>query len=147
MSYDTIEGLWLTRLLAMSQFNTDNTSRGKWGILNRGYNNQYAILKPGEHTREMISFQTQETNWQTIIQLWQRYKDDGTSVTDLQALVDAVLSELDTYPHIGDTGNTVVEGRITTVREMIQTPADAPAWLYVELIGQAYEQEAITFAE
>lgn len=147
MSYDTVEGLWLTRLRAMSAFNGDNTARGKWGILNKGRSNQYAILKPGAHSREWIAFQAQETTWQTIIQLWQRYAEDGTSIVNLQNLVDDVLAELDTYPNLGDTGNTVVEGRIVEVREVRETPADAPSWLYVELVGQAIEHEGITFAE
>jgi hypothetical protein len=131
----------------MSQFSTDNTSRGNWGIMNSGRNSQYAILKPGEHTAEMVTFKTQQTNWQTIIQLWQRYKDDGTSMTDLQALVDAVKEELRKYPYIGDTGDTVVDAAVIAVRETLETPAGAPKWLYVELIGMANEQEKITFSE
>ena len=148
MSYDTIEGLWLTRLQAMSQFTSANSARGKWGIRNTGKSAQYAILLPGEHgPREMISFNSRQNQWRTIIQLWQRYKDDGDSLIDLEQLTDAVLTSLDAYPHIGDSANTVFNAEIVNVGRFNQLPLDAPAWLYVELVGEAIEQEKITFSE
>jgi hypothetical protein len=132
----------------MSQFTSINSARGNWGIRNSGRSAQYAILLPGEHgNREMISLRTRQNQWRTIIQLWQRYKDDGDSLIDLEQLADAVLASLDAYPHIGDTGATVHYAQIINVGRFNQIPLDAPAWLYVELVGEAIEHEEITFSE
>lgn len=148
-SYSTVEGLWLTRLQAMSQFTANNSSRGRWGIRNSGASNQYCIIKPGSHTRQMVSYTLRQDNFQTIIQLWQRYKDDGDTMTDLESLVDAVLVEIDKYPHLGDS-TRVVDCNISEVREMqeiLDSPGGGPVWLMVELVGEVNEQTEITFSE
>ena len=147
MSYEAGEALWLARIRAMSQFDAGNSSRGKWGIRNTGKSNQYAILKPGLHTREMIGFNRRVNHYQTIIQLWQKYSEDGQSAIDLTTLTSSVLAYLDTYPQMGDATNTVIGGEITEVREMQQIPPEAPVWLFVELVGSWDEEASITFAE
>jgi hypothetical protein len=147
MSYQAGEALWLARLRAMPQFNGDNTSRGKWGIRNTGKGHQYAILKPGTHTREMIAMNRRVNHYQTIIQLWQKYTEDGQSAIDLTTLTSSVLAYLDTYPQMGDTTEAVIGGQIIEVREMQQIPPDAPVWLFVELVGAWDEENAISFAE
>lgn len=147
MSYEAGEALWLARLRAMSQFNSDNTSRGNWGIRNSGKSGHYAILKPGTHTREMMSFNVRLNHYQTIIQLWQKYVDDGPSAIDLQELTSATIAYIDTWPRVGDATNTVQGAQIVEIREMQQIPADAPSWLFVELVGMWDEEQTITFAE
>jgi len=151
MSYQTGEANWLTRLQAMSQFTGNNSARGKWGLMNRGADNQYAILKPGPAERVMISSIVRQNTWRTIIQLWQRYKDDGTSMTDLEALVSAVLTELDKYRFIGAGADAAIQdANITEVRETQEiraTPSGGPLWLMVELVGEWNEEETISPAE
>lgn len=154
MSYSTIEAAWLTRVRAMSQFDSGNSSRGKWGIRNSGKSNQYAIIKPGTRVlvEEMAGLGGSRL-WenQTIIQLWQRYKDDGDSATDLSALVDSVIDELEKYPYIGSQSSGVQSASITEVREMQQTfprpDSPGPNWLYVELVGVTHEEKSITLSE
>jgi hypothetical protein len=150
MSYSAGEALWLTRLRALSQFNTSNSTRGKFGIRNSGKSDHYAILVPGPWDRTYIGMNTRMDTFRTIIQLWQRYIDDGTTMTDLEALVDAVLAELDTYPRIGDTTGNIIDAAIVEVRELqmiLAEPGGGPAWLLVELVGEWHEQTAVTFAE
>ena len=146
-SYSTVEGLWLTRLQAMSQFTTANSTRGKWGIRNTGNSAQYAILKPGTYTRTWSAMTLREDTYQTIIQVWQRYKDDGTTMTNLEALVDAILAEMDKHINLGDAA-TVTYADIVAVREMqeiLDAPGGGPIWLMVELVGETHVQTQITF--
>lgn len=148
MAYADGEALFLTRLQAMTQFHEHNSARGKWGILNSGESTQYAVLKPGARTRVKSIKTVQETH-RTIIQLWQRYVDDGTSLTNLEALVDAVVAELDKYRTMSDTGNTVVKANIIEVGEVLLSPppgADGPLFIYCELVGEWVEHHEITYA-
>lgn len=147
MSYEAGEALWLARLRGMSQFDASNTSRGKWGIRNTGKSAHYGILKPGAHTREMMGFNRRLNHYQTIIQLWQKYTEDGASAIDLEELTSATIAYIDTWPRLGDTANAVQGAKIIEIREMQQIPVDAPAWLFVELVGAWDEEQAIAFAE
>jgi hypothetical protein len=150
MTYAAGEALWLTRLRAMSNFDSGNSARGRWGIRNSGKSDHYAILKPGVHNREWLSITVRWDHYQTIIQLWQRYVDDGDTLTDLEALVDAVLAELDKYRLIGDSGGTVQAANIVAVREVqeiLAGPGEGPVWLMVELVGEWHEENTIAFAE
>ena len=145
--YGDVEALWLARIRAISGYDADNTSRGDWGILNHGAAARYVILKPGDHTREMVSFSTRLETWQTVIEVWQRYKDDGQSLTDLETAVNTILDSVDQYPRLGDTGGTVRLGEVTAVREVVQVPADAPKWIMAALVGTVHEEKAISYQE
>lgn len=145
--YGDIEALWLTRIRAISGYDSTNTSRGRWGILNSGKATRYVILKPGEHAREMLSFTTRLETWQTVIEVWQQYKDDGDSLTELETAVNAIMDAIDRYPRLGDAGGTVQLGQITAVREVVQIPADAPAWMMAALIGVVNEEKTISYQE
>jgi hypothetical protein len=150
MSYAAGEVLWLTRLRAMSQFNEYNSARGKFGIRDTGASDHYAILKPGPWTRSKLSPTVRLDTYRTVIQIYQHYLDDGTSMTDLETLVDAVLAELDTYRVMGDTTGAVIQANIVEAREMIwilAAPGEGPEWLLVELIGEWHEETTITYAE
>lgn len=155
MSYSTIEGYWLGKLQDMPQFDGSNSSRGKWGMLNSGKSAYYAILKPGAHTHTWITMggmgssgaAVWQHNYRTIIQLWQRYTADGDALIALEELDKAVSTYLARYRKLGDTSGVVQDGDIIESREVIQIPADAPAWLMVELVGECLYEETITFAE
>jgi len=148
MSYSDIEALVLTRLQGMTQFGTGNSSRGKWGILNSGNDDQYAVIRPGTRTRQKISPLNMVDTYQTIIELWQRYKDDGTTMTDLEALVDAVTAEFDKYRQGGSATGLVQKMRIPEVREMLQIgPPDGPDWLRIDVVVVTDEENAITYSQ
>ncbi len=150
-NYPTIEGYWLTRLRVMTQFDQNNSARGKWSLLNSGKASRYAILKPGARTRRESGLAGQKMeSMQTVIQVYQRYKDDGTSLTDLETLTEAIINELDTYPYIGDTGSSVVGAHIVEVREyqeILASDGGGPLWLLAELVGETNEETNVTLAE
>lgn len=145
--YKAGEALWQTRIQAISGIDGNQVTRGKWGVLNSGHANTYIILKPGTHGREMIGLNRRLDVWQTVIQVWRRYTDDGDSMTDLENTIDTILAALDPRRLMGDTAGTIQDAQIIEVREMVQTPADAPKWLYVELIGEWREETTISYAE
>jgi len=147
MSYQAGEALWLARLRDMSQFDGNNSGRGNWKLLNTGKASQYAILKPGEHTREMMSITTRLNHYQTIIQLWQKYTEDGQSLIDLETLTSAVIAYIDTWPRLTDTTNSIQGAKINTIRELQQVPPDGPVWILAELVGEWDEEQSVTFAE
>jgi len=105
------------------------------------------IVMPGEHNREMISFKTQLNTWQTIIEVYQKYRDDGDTLTTLQTAVNTILSYLDPRRVLGDTGGTVRKGRVVSIRPIVRYPMDKPDWLIAALVGQVDEEETITFSE
>lgn len=146
MSYAAGEALILTRVQAVSGFTTANTSRGKWGVLNQGRSRQYAILKPGPFTRQPGKLSS--TTWSTVIQVWYRYKDDGESLTGLEAVVDSLITAFDRYPHLGNeavvTDSNLRRG--SEVQEM-WTRGGGPAWLKQDLYLEWTEQSITSFAE
>jgi hypothetical protein len=145
--YPDLEALWLSRVRDVPGYDANNTSRGKFGILNNGKSDTYVIVMPGEHNREMISFKTQLNTWQTIIEVYQKYRDDGDTLTTLQTAVNTILSYLDPRRVLGDTGGTVRKGRVVSIRPIVRYPMDKPDWLIAALVGQVDEEETITFSE
>lgn len=149
MSYDTIEAAWLTRVRAMSQFDTTNSGRATTSMLHTGAGAVYAILYPGEHLHDRMGMGGSQANtYRTRIQLWKPLIEDGTTAQELAALAEDVRQELDKYHQLnGTTG--VSNARITTtgameVRRLIK---DGPIWYMVELVGECRYEESITFAE
>lgn len=148
MTYSVVEALILTRLQGMTAFNSGNSSRGKWGMLNSGRADQYAILRPGARVRDKISTLTVRDTYQTVIELWQRYKDDGETMTDLETLVDNVTAEIDKYRRGGDTTNLISKMRVPEVREFLQIgPPDGPDWLRADVIVETVEHNDITYSQ
>lgn len=149
MTYIAGEALVLTQLQAVDGFNDKNTSRGKWGILNSGLNDHYGIVKPGAFTREQAAMSANITTYQTIIQVWQRYKDDGDTLTDLESNVDLIIARFDQYRKLADTTNTLLDATLTNggqVEEM-WNQAGGLSWLKQELIITWLEFDQVTYAE
>ena len=149
MTYIAGEALVLIQLQAVAGFNDKNTSRGKWGILNSGLNDHYGIVKPGAFTREQAAMSANITTYQTIIQVWQRYKDDGETLTDLESNVDLIIARFDQYRKLADTTNTLLDATLTNggqVEEM-WNQAGGLSWLKQELIITWLEYDQVTYAE
>lgn len=100
MSYSDGEAAILALLQAMPQFDRRNTARGDWKPLNSGQSDHYAILKPGiwANAQEALGGGAAVTTWRTIIEVWQRWVDDGPTALALQALVAEVVDQLERYP-------------------------------------------------
>lgn len=149
MTYPATEALVLTQLQAVTGFSSTNTSRGKWGILNSGMSDHYGIIKPGAFTREQAAMSANEGTYQTIIQVWQRYKDDGDSLTDLETNVDNIIRRFDQYRKLADTTNSVLDATITNggqVEEMWNKDGGL-SWLKQDLVVTWLEYDLVSYAE
>lgn len=128
---------------------TENTSRGKWGILNSGNSDHYGILKPGTFKRGQSAMSANTTTFQTVIEVWQRYVDDGSSLTNLEGYVKAIINVFDQKRKLGDSTGTIMESFITDGREVTQqwNKDGALVWLKQDLILEWQEFEEVAYAE
>lgn len=147
MSYPDGEATILTRLRVMEQFGPDNSGRVKWNLLNSGAAAQYAILRPApfENDYDALDQAHVRTRWRTVIELWQRYKDDGTSAIELQELMQDVIEWLEGDPDFGGTENAIY-GYPAAGGDMLEVwnrNGDGPSWLKWELYVDWYEERNI----
>lgn len=146
--YATGEALIQTLVAAVTGFGTNAVSRGNWKVLNTGRSDTYAVLlsKPNE-PREFTSPVTVVESWITTVQVWQRYRDDGTTYTNLAAAVEAVLAKLDTYPHLNDQSGYVEESNAAVDGEVLEMwrKGGGPAWLRQDIAVIWTGRQTITF--
>ena len=149
MSYSAGEALILTQVQATTGFASTNTSRGKWGLLNKGVSDHYAIIKPGEFTREQIAMSANEAKYKTVIQVWQRYKDDGDSMTNLETHVANIIAKLDQYRKVADTTGTIVDSFVSGGGEMQEmwNKDGGLSWLKQDVTVTWLEHTTVTYAE
>ena len=102
MSYSDGEARILALIQGMAEFDRRNTARGDWKPLNSGASNRYAIVKPGmfSNASETLAAGSAVTTWRTIVEVWQRWVDDGPTVTALEGLVGRVVEHLERYPSL-----------------------------------------------
>src|SRR5512146_2828004 len=112
------EAAILALVQAATGFTAGNATRGNWLVLNSGKSAKYAILKPGAHGERVAeSPGTVMEQWATVIQVWHRYGDDGTTLTNLEADVDALLIKIDQNPRLGDATGYVLDSDALKVGE------------------------------
>jgi hypothetical protein len=130
MGYSDGEALILTQVQACNNFDSTNTSRANWKLLNQGKDDHYAILRPGPFDIEWIAFDTYRANWVTVIEVWQRYKDDTDTHTSLYDRVEDLFDILG-VPLLGDTTGTIQDSTISVQDEPEEMWMDGggPAWL------------------
>lgn len=150
MSYADGEAKLLTVVSSTFGFSAQTVSRGDWKLLNKGRAARYAIIKPGDCTREWISFSAYRATNRAIIQVWERYKDDGTSLTTLEGFTDLFEQNIMASRRLGDTTKqTVLDANIVEVREVQEmwTKGGGPQWLRQDVVVEWIEIEQITFSD
>ena len=150
MSYSAGEALALAQIRNLIRFDTTNTSRGNFRLPIKGGSAHYAIIWPGDSSREYMSPTHVKSTWTTNIRVFQRRSMDGTDLTDLQARVDEIVGRFDEYRLMGDAARTVVDAYIATVgtpteRSLVAKPGIT--WLTQDLALRWIEEETITFGE
>ena len=148
MAYSDGEALVLTQLQSVSGFSSVNTFRGKFGKLNTGNSDHYAIIKPGKFR---VSDRSQiGTIWQTVIMVYQRYKDDGDSLLSLETHVNNVLVRFKQYRKLADTTGAISDSAPIgggEVVEMWNKGGNGPAWLRQDITIEWSEENHVTYAE
>lgn len=147
------ESAGLTLISAQVQlatgFSSSNVAISKWGILNSGKSDHYAIIKPGRSPRTQLTFSVKDNEYQTVIEVWQRYKDDGTSLTNLIGHVDNITTRLDKYRKLADTTGTIRDANVSEYSEVKEqwTKDGGISWLSRDVIVTWQEEEQISYAE
>ena len=147
MSYSAGETLILAAVRTCTGFSATNTSRGNWQMISKGTSDHYAIIRLGNSSVEFVTVNRYHARYTTVIELWQRYTDDGTSLTNLYGYLANLLTGLQAYARLGDTGGTVISAGLSSVgepEEMWQS-GGGPAWLRILLSLSWVEESAATF--
>ena len=151
MSYTSGEALVLSRLQGISggAWTSSNTSRGKWGLLNSGVSDHYAILRAGAGLNGGLGLSSSARTYATVIEVWQSYVDDGTSYTNILGYMETILDQFDAYRKLGDTGGTIQDSRCAKWDEVEEmwTKDGGPRWLRQKFYIEWVEENAITYAE
>ena len=87
-------------------------------------------------------------NWSTVIELWQRYTDDGTSQTNLYGYANELMGIMN-YPKLADNNNAVIDAGFAGGEPPMEmwTSGGGPEWLKWELNILWREEIQVTFAE
>jgi len=109
MSYATIEAAVQTLLQALDNFASADVTRGDWRVLDSG-GAPYAVLYPGPFAAAVGGDWGQHViDWTVNCEVFERYLDNGTSETSLEATRQAVIDALLSYPTLnGVSGVTLV---------------------------------------
>ena len=152
MGYSTGEANILTRLRAMGDWDVNNSVREDWQILNTGSSAKYAILRQGEHGNNAdlssIGGITKFHNWQTVIEVWQKYDTPGTDPTALESLADSIIDELWKYPYLGggqSSGHYINDIGGSEMQE--RWLSDGAKFAVLEVTIEWQEEKTITPAE
>ena len=142
MAYITGENLIATVVKAHANFDADNTFQAKWGCIDSGKDDHYAIIKSGGTVPVFITPTIYQSEHRTIIQVWKRYKDDGSTSTDLYGYVGNVVTQIMNTEHLGDTGTIVQNSTVEEVGQVMEMRASGggPAWLKQEVVVLWREQ-------
>lgn len=146
MGYNTGEGLILTQVQGATSFNSTNTARGNWKILNQGKSDHYAILRPGAFFVEWISPTHYVANYRTVVEIWQRYTVETTTHTNLYGYMAEALEAVIDTPRLGDSGGTILDSSVTGSEEPPQemwTESGGPVWLKWEINVDWQEEKSI----
>ena len=144
MSYAAGQARILALVIACDDFNATNTSETDWKILNQGISDHYAILRPAGFSIEWIAASTYTVHWRTMLEVWQRYTDEGTTQTNLYGYVASVLPVM-ASPHGGDDSMSDLTVRAADDPKEMWTAEGGPKWLKWELEVMWDEQTTVTF--
>lgn len=147
MGYAAGEARLLTIVQATSGFSSSNTSRADWGILNKGRASVYAVVVHAGTASDFFTLACYRDVHTAAVEIWQRYVNDGSTATNLQANVDAVRAKINTYRHGSDSsGATLDFGAVETGEiEEMWNRSGGPHWLrqiirvqWQELVSPTY---------
>ena len=150
MSEHTGIDLLAVQVKACTGFDRYNVSLSNWKVLNSGNSDHYAIIRPGPATRTASALTAKQNTYRTVIEVWQRYVDDGTTLTALLDWVDVIVARLDSYRKLADTTGELRDANVTAlgdVTEQWREKGNGPSWLRREIVVEWVEEEVITYAE
>lgn len=146
MAYITGENLIVTVIKAHANFDANNVAQAKWTFLNKGKSDHHAILKSGGTVPVFITPTIYQREQRTIIEVWQRYKNDGTTATNLYGHVENVITQIQDNEKLGDTAGIVQNSSVEEIGPVMEMwmSGGGPAWLKQEVTVLWHEQTKST---
>lgn len=149
--YSFGEALVLAQLRQVSGFNTNNTSRSDWAILNTGKAAVYAVVRKGAWEAEWQTYSAKLFAWQTVIEIWQQWtQNDAATRAALDANEALVLARFLAYHRLGDTAGRVQDSTPVRAEEpdiMFDAQRNTAAFLRASVVIEWQEIVYVTFAE
>jgi len=148
MAYNDGEALISTRIQALDSFDSTNVYRGNFKPLNTGKASVYAILVPGQPEVEWRAMCSYTIKWITVVKIYERYIDDGTTQQNLATHLSEIFAVLN-YPYMGDQ-DTVQDSTIIGIGEPLEirdANGNGPFFLNWDIFIQWEEDTNVTFAE
>lgn len=148
MNYIDGEKLIAARVEEVTGFSPANVRRGAYGVINSGASDHYAIIHAGGSTRNQETFSTKLSTHRTVIEVWQRLKDDIPSIDSLYEHVAAIVSALDPLRDMSSDGTYIRDANIIgvgEVKEMWTTKGDAPSWFKQDIFVDWSEEDNVTY--
>lgn len=148
--YKTGENALSILVQGTAGFDGKNVDIAKWSLLNSGNSDHYAIIKQGEVTREWLTLRMIQVKNRSVVEVWQRKKDDTATYNELLSHVDNITARIDTYRMLGDDSGTVYDANVTgsgVVTEQWRNNSDGPSWLKKDIYVDWSEQNVITLTE
>lgn len=139
-----------TQVKAVTGFGSSNVAVANWKLLNKGAAANYAILRPGPASRRHETFATVGSAYRSVIEVWQRYNADGSTLTSLLGYCDAIINRLDQYRKLADTTTTLLDANVTGMGEVTEqwvNHGDGPSWLKREIYVDWTEEDNVSYAE
>ena len=143
MSYLTGENLILARIKEITGYDDSNVTQADWSVLDKGNSTNYVICKSGGNVPQFLSKGIYVRVHRTIIQVWQVYKKDGTSSTNLYTEVDKVEKKIQDAEKLGDTNNVIQNSEYEEtgeVEEMWSPTGGGPFFLKQDVVVAWREQ-------
>ncbi len=145
--YPEGEALLLTQIRAATGYAVANVTRGDWRFLNRENVITGAVIRPGQFNIGYGSARVDGT-WRALVEVFHKYVDDGTTLTNLETDVKNIINRLILYPHLQDTTNTITQAAVIGGGDVLRLPTQGgPKWLMQELTIEWLEQNPITYSE
>lgn len=131
MGYYTGDDLIVAAIKEHANFSSSNVTQAKWGILNSGNSDHYAVTRDGGTIPEWLSPNVYVAHRTTIVEVWKRYKDDGTSARNLAGYVDDVHGKLQDKEKLGDTSGAIQNSEVSEIGgvEEMWSSGGGPGWL------------------
>lgn len=136
MSYSTIEAGFLTLLQGLTGTfaTTAQCTRGDWRVLDKGLT-PIAVLYPGALQSGEVTFVGGEEHiWSVNCELTARFINDGTSMTTLETVRDAVIALFQDNPNLGiSDGSHISNVTGSEFVELRDTDGNGPFYLQTTL--------------
>lgn len=148
MSYEAGEAAIATLVQAATGFSSANVARSNWKLLNQGKDDNYAIIHPGSFEIEWRAFSMYHIVWRTVVEIYQRYKDETSTQTSLYGHVYNVITHLQKYPNLSATSG-VSDASVTGAGEPEEMwkSGGGPSWLKWSVVIEWREEITPALAE